>query len=236
MINLINNEFIKVKKSKLFFIDILFVISIILINKYSSGNILDLSYNLIPFVGVVISILFSGSICEEVDSGVMKYYLTKPYMRYKIYLSKLISIVIYSFVCISVIISSSLFINNSIDYKYIVSFYVNSIPILFLCNYIMYLSVSFKSQVFVSCFSILTLCFSLMFSQILFGINTKFIEYSFLPYLDFSIFKDNLLVSSINSEFGVNLSLYKGIVINIIFSFIFSIFGIYRFNKKDIKN
>ena len=159
-----------------------------IINKYT--YILESSFYLIPFVGVIISILFGGSICGEVESGTFKYYLTKPFKRYKIYLSKLFSALIYSFVCIIVIILCSLIVYGSVDFEYIYSYLINSIPLIFLCNYILFLSISFKSQVFVSCLSILTLLFSLMISQVLFGINIKFIEYSFLPYMDFSIFKD----------------------------------------------
>ena len=236
MIRLINNELNKIKKSKLLFIDILFIILLFVIDYYSEENILDLSFNLIPFLGVVICILFSGSICGEIESGTMRYYLTKPYKRYKVYLSKLIVIILYLLFSISLIIVFSLIINGSINYKYIYEYYIDSIPILFLSSFILFLSIKFKSTVLVSCICVLTLCFSLIVSQVLFGINIKLIEYTFLPYLDFSIFKDKNIVNTINSEYGVNISLIKAIIVDSISFLLFSIYGIYKFNKKDIKS
>ena len=99
MIRLINNEYNKIKKSKLLFILVLFIITIYIMNKYSSKNIIDLSYNLIPFIGVFISILYSGSVCGEVDSGSMKYYLTNHLKDIKyIYLNYYLFIYIVLFV------------------------------------------------------------------------------------------------------------------------------------------
>ena len=75
-----------------------------------------------------------------------------------------------------------------------------------------------------------------MIAQILFGIKVTFIEYTFLPYLDFSIFNDQVYLEEMNSELGVNLSLNRGLIIDFIFTLIFLVIGIYKFSKKDIKN
>ena len=236
MIRLVNNEFNKIKKSKLIFIDILFIISIVVMNNYSDKNILDLSFNLIPFLGLIISILFSSSICGEIENGTMRYYLTKPYRRYKIYLSKLFCIILYCLISISIIIVASTIINGNIDTKYVLKFFVHCIPILLMCSLILCLSTFFKSTVFVSCVSILILCFSLIISQVLFGINIKVIEYTFLPYLDFSIFNDKNIILSLNKEYGINISLIKGIIVDLVYYLILIILGILKFCKKDIKN
>ena len=236
MIKLINNELSKVKKRKIVFIELLFIITLILMNKYGKSSLSILSFNLIPFIGVVSSILFSGSICFEIESGTMRYYLTKPYKRWKIYLSKLITIILFVIISILIIVIVTTILENSFDKEYIIKYFKYSVPIIFLSSFILFLSTKYKSQVFVSCTSILTLCFSLMLSQILFGINITFIEYSFLPYLDFTIFEDPMLISDINSTLNVHLSLNKGIIIDMLSTIIFCLFGIYRFNKKDIKN
>ena len=235
MLRLVINEINKIKLSKIIFTYLLLVISLILINKYSNKNILDMSYNLIPFIGVLISILFSGSICSEIESGTMRYYLTKPFKRYKIYLSKLITIIIYVLFSYLIIIITSSLIASSLDLKYILKYLVHMIPIIFTSSFVLFLSTSFKSHVFVSCASILTLCFSLTIAQVLFGIKVNIVEYTFLPYLDFSIFNDKLLISTMNNELNTNLNIKIGILIDIVYFVLLYVLGSIKFCKKDIK-
>ena len=115
MIKLINNEFIKVKKIRILFTYILLIISLIIMDKYSDKNILDLSYNLIPFIGIITSIIYGGIINGEIDKGTFRYYLTKPYKRWKIYASKMISIIIYIVLSILIVCFTSLIINNGFE-------------------------------------------------------------------------------------------------------------------------
>lgn len=236
MIKLINNELNKIKKSKLLFVIFLFIIVIILLNRYSKDDLFNVSYNLIQFVGIVISILFSGIICSEIDNGTFRFYLTKPYNRIKIYLSKLITIVLCTLIIISVIVLTVMIIKRSYNTKYLINYYKCSIPLIFVSIYILYLSTKFKSNVFVSSITIITLSFSLILSQLLFGLNFKIIEYTFLPYLDLSLFNDKSLIIDMNKLYGINLSVNNGIIIDIIYSIILLIFGTFKFNKKDIKN
>ena len=161
MSNLIKNEIIKTRVSKIIFTYILFIISLFIINKYSDNSIYDMSYYLIPFIGIVICILFSGSICLEIENGNMRYYLTKPYKRYKVYLPQLITILLYILVCFLIIVIITSLIGKSFNIKYISKYFIHLIPILFMSSFILYLSVKIKSYVLVSTISILTLCFSL---------------------------------------------------------------------------
>ena len=110
------------------------------------------------------------------------------------------------------------------------------IPIFFTSSYMMYLSTKFKNHVFVSSVSILTLCFSLIVSQVLFGIKLNFIEYTFLPYLDYSLFNDKYLLMEMNRELSTHLSLNRAIIIDSIWYILFLVFGIIKFNKKDIRS
>ena len=87
MIRLINNEFIKIKKVKVIFTYICYIITLIILNKYSDKNILDLSYYLIPVIGVIVSILYGGIISSEKENGSFRYYLTKINSKYTIYIS-----------------------------------------------------------------------------------------------------------------------------------------------------
>lgn len=235
MIRLINNEFIKIKKSKIIFTEVCYIITLLMLNKYSDKNILDLSYYLIPIIGVIVSILYGGIISSEKENGSFRYYLTKPYKRYKIYIAKLLCIMIYITISLLVVIIVSSLLGSFSKY-YLIKFTKYSIPIYFIGFYVLYLSTIFKSQTFIASLSIVTLTFSLIFSEILFGIKFNIIEYTFLPYLDFSLFNDSVLVNETNKELGLHLSLNRGIIIDIIYMIILYILGNYKFNKKDIKS
>lgn len=235
MINLIINEIKKTRLSKIIITYILVVISLLLINNYSTKSIFDMSFNLIPFIGIFVSLLFSGSICFEIENGSMKYYLTKPYKRYKVYLSKLITILLYVIISYLIIIITTSLIGSSFNYRYYLKYLIHMIPIIFLSSFILFLSTSFKSHVFVSSVSILTLCFSLTISQVLFGLKFNIIEYTFLPYLDYSIFNDKLLIINMNRELNTNINLKMGVFLDILYFFVLLVLGLIKFKKKDIK-
>ena len=207
MIKLINNEFSKIKRSKIIFTWFLLIITLILMNKYSDRSIYDLSFILIPFIGIIVCIMYSGTICKEIENGTLRFYLTKPYKRWKVYLSKVLSMIIDIILTITIICVVSSIIGDYLDFHYIGKFFVYSIPVLFIGIFCICLSVIFKSSVFVSCFSILTLCFSLILSQTLFGFSINFIEYTFLPYLDFNIFLDKINIIYTNSTYDINLNI-----------------------------
>lgn len=236
MIRLIKNEFKKVKKSKLFFSQILLVISLILINKYSKQNILKLSFNLIPFIGVFLCIFYGGTISGEIENGSFRFYLTKPFKRWKILLSKYLCMFIYVIVTIIIIILCSLIINNKIDYNYLINFMKHCFPLFFMISFVIYLSCKFKNQSVCVGLSILILAFSLIISQLFFGFNINIVEYTFLPYLDFSIFDDPLVLNKMNNDLNINLSMNKGIIIDTIYMILFYILANRKFIKKDIKN
>ena len=236
MVKLINNEFIKVKKSKLIFTQIIYLLAVYIMYRVSDKSITDIVFNLIPFIGIVVCIIYGGTISKEKESGSFRYYLTKPVKRWKIYLSKIISIIIYILVSITLIIIFTCMLSGNFDTNFIYKYYIYSVPIIFIGFFVLYLSTIFKSQVFSSCTSIVVLSFSLIIAQVLFGIKLTFVEYTFMPYLDYSLFNDEIVLQSINNELQVNLSLNRGILIDIIYMIIFYIIGSYKFIKKDIKS
>ncbi len=235
MIKLINNEFNKIKKSKLFFSQILFILSLFIMKKVSDNDLLSLSYNLIPFIGVIVSIFFGGIISSEIENGTFRQYLTKPVKRYKIYLSKLISIFIYITLTIILIILFTFLLSKTISLRHIIKYFVYSIPVYFIGVFTLYLSTKFKSVSLCVGISIFTLSFSLIISQLFFGINVNIIEYTVLPYLDFSLFNDKIVLNNMNNELGINLNIYRGIIIDLATMFILYFLGNRKFIKKDIK-
>ncbi|MBR4178768.1 MAG: ABC transporter permease subunit [Bacilli bacterium] len=235
MIGLINNEFNKVKKIRLIFSQILIIISIYVMYRVSDKDIYELVFNIIPIIGIFVSIFFSGSICGELERGNLRYYLTKPVKRWKIYLSKLICIYIYIHISLLFVIITCCILKKNIDGLFIGKYMTYSIPIFFIGIFVLYLSTKFKSQSLCTGVSIFLFSFSLIISQVLFGIKFNIIEYTFFPYLDFSLFDDLGVLKNMNNELGIHLSMKRGIIIDIIYGVLLYIRGNFLFIKKDIR-
>ena len=84
MLNLIRNEFIKMGLFKIIFPFILFLFVIIMEYYFKEVIIYQDIVSLIPYIGIVLCIMFSGLISNEIESGTFKYYLTKSKPRRKI--------------------------------------------------------------------------------------------------------------------------------------------------------
>ena len=54
--------------------------------------------------------------------------------------------------------------------------------------------------------------------------------------MDFTLFDDSETLKLLNQTYKINLSVKKGIIINLISTIIFYKIGEFIFNKKDIKN
>lgn len=243
MIKLIKNEFLKLSFIKLLFVLIVLFTSIFLIvyvNK-SSINVFETSIYLIPFLGLFIVILFGGIISNEFTNGTIRMYLTKPVKRYKIYLSKLLTIFIVIilllvFIIFVYFILLKIYEIEDINIGQVKKLFIYSIPLFFTAIVVLSISTLTKSTSASVGISLFLLLFSGIISQIFFGINMNFIEYTFLPYMDFTIFENINDIKIMNAELGIHLSINRGAVILLIYSFVFYIISNYIFVKADIKN
>lgn len=235
MIKLINNEFNKIGKYKILLSQILFLMIIYIIKE--SGNSLEkYIFGLISFIGIICSMFFGGIISNEIENGTLRFYLTKPVKRWKIYLSKLLCIIIYLILIIGFIVGTYFLIEGKFDYNFLVKFIKYCVPLFLMSSIILLLSSIFKSTSIVVGISIFILCFGLVCSQLLFDVNFNYIQYTFLPYLDYSIFDDINVLNEFNSLYSINLNINSALIIDILYMFIFYIIGTIYFNKKDIKN
>lgn len=236
MIRLINNELIKVGKWKILLSNLLFLTIILIIVKTSDSNIIDTSYRLIPFIGILMCIIFGGTISQEIENGTLRYYLTKPIKRWKIYLSKLITMHIFLIIVLSFIIIVYLIILKRIDKEFIILFIKESSSLFVLSSLILFISTIFRNTSISVGISIFIIAFSSIIAQILFGLELNFFQYTFLPYMDFNIISDKASLDIMNKELGINLSINRGVIINMIYTFVIYLIGNYIFIKKDIKS
>ena len=77
--------------------------------------------------------------------------------------------------------------------------------------------------------------FGVSIFQLLLSYDIDFILYTFIPYLDFSIFND-LSYLDINEVFNVFISIRNGIIIDVVYFLILYFIGNFIFIKKDISN
>ena len=235
MINLILSEIKKVGIIKILLSFIIFLIVIIMIYEFSD-DMKNTIFSLIPFVGIMTSILFSGIISGEIESGTFRFYLTKPVSRKKIYQSKLITIMIYTIGLLTFIFYIYKVLCQNIDKEYFVKFVKYSSSLLISNCLIIFFSTMFRNTSVSVGISISLLTFGMLITQLLLDINFNIIQYTFLPYLDFSLFNDMKALEAMNKIYDINLSINKGIAINIIYSYLIYALGMNIFTKKDIRN
>lgn len=234
MINLIKNEFIKLGKVKFIGSHLVFLVSII-IYYYVNKKVIteDFILSLIPFIGVVLSITFCSIMSSEYTKGTFRIYLTKPVKRTKIYISKLLTIFLTLFSILLHNLTIYALFTQSISVNFTTKYISYSHSLVLISVIIIMLSTIIKSSSLISGIIILLLTFGFALFELLTLTNLKFLEYTFLPYLDLNMLSK---IDMINDSLNTSLSLKKSIFVVLFYSVLFFIIGIITFNKKDIKN
>ncbi len=236
MINLIKNEIYKVKPGKIVLSWIILILLFFIFIKFVKKSAFVLSFNLIPFVGIFEILFFSGIISDEIDRGTFRFYLTKPVSRHRIYVSKMALIIGYSYISVLIIIIFTSIFEAKIDIFYVSKYLTYSIPIFTISGQILYFSSKIRSKSFTICFCILLFSFSLLITQFLLNMDLKFIIFTPLPYLDFSIFENPENLEVLNKTYDINLNLKSGVLLDTVYMTLFYLLGLKSFVKKDIKN
>lgn len=226
-------------------------------NNLKIKTILEKSFVVSLFVMLIVSIVGGSIISYEYNKGSIKMLLTKPVKRSKILFSKFITVNLINFILLlTIIISMTLFVcvisdinifdtkeviivNDSIKiinyYLYFLKqFFINSLPIFFIGNFSLMLSALTLNTALSVGLSVFISITAGTITQFLLLFKLKFIEFTFLPYLDFTIFKNYFDIINLNIMYGVNLNLISGIIILIIYSIIFYLLS-YFFINRDVK-
>lgn len=229
MIKLIKNEFIKLGLFRILLSIFIFIISSLILYKLDYPK--DRIYNFIPFIGIFMSIYFSGTINGEIEEGTFRYYLTKPYKRWKIYLSKLLTIILFMILNSIIILLMYYLLYKDIN---IIKYIKYLTPLILISGLIIFNSTIINSPSICIGINIFLIIFSILLVQILFGLELNIFEYTFLPYLDFSIFDDINSINLTNIEFNTHLNIKSGIILDLSYFMLFFVGGLLLFNEKDI--
>ena len=220
------------------------------------SKIMDNGVTLLIFTSIIIIIISSSILGNEIKKKSIKELLTKPYKRSKILTSKFLTIYIIIFlitlyIFITYILFSYIMTKTNIftlkDYiiykndiksipfiiKYLFTFMINSIPMYFLSTFTVFLTTFIKNQkIIIPLNSVLFIMSPVIFNFFL-NMKFKYIIYTFIPYLDFSIFKDIYSIYLLNVEYNLNFNMFIGTTVLLIYSLLFILISIKMFNKKD---
>lgn len=222
-----------------------------------SKNTLEYTFTLVMFLALIIIIISGQMMSKEYSKKTINRILLLPYKRYKLFHSKLITLLIICFVyCILLLLmmflftlvfngSSELFtpslevINNKVkEVSYLMLFlkqyFILLIPILFIIILAYSLSTITKNTAVSVSVSLFINISALVLATFLLSINVSLVEYTFLPYLDFTIFNDKLNIVNFNIENNCNLSILKATCILLIYAIIIYIPTTFIFTKKDV--
>lgn len=202
----------------------------------------------------IIYIVFS-SFSYDVNYGTNKYVFMSSQGRCKIFLSKIIALIIialfimvymslFSLVVSSLIGKSSFiylskyvyfnnkFIKMPLVIYHLLKCFIYMIPLVFLIVLTSFVSILFNGNIFGCILLIMLNLMSTTILDFLLGKGIIFVSYSFLPYLDFSYFSNsNYLL--VNALFNVNLELYIGVIILFIYLIVFYFVSLMLY-KRDI--
>lgn len=228
------------------------------VKKDTKFYILDDVIKLQVFLSILGIIIGSSIFYSEYNSGIIKYTMTKGISRTKVFISYLFTLIylilllnfilFFTSIIFYILISgnlSILFFKTPIYTSKII--YINYLFLLFLKLHLYLLPIIFLSTI--SYFITVCTCnnlygiicslflnvFGLLIVKWFLGFKFRIISYTFLPYLDFTVFNNLLDVIDFNIYYGVNLNIISGIIYIFIMFVILFILSLNVFIKKDIK-
>lgn len=196
-------------------------------------------YALILIINVILIVKSSNIYYVEENKKTLKLMINEN-KRSKIIYSKMIIVLInillyYTLMLVILIIFLKINNINNFDLSnFIKDYAVISVPSIFVSYTSFFLSIIFSSNIFP-----ITICtFFLLLSTVIFekmmNLGLKIFEYTFLPYLDFSIFINENTINSINEAYSINLSLRNGLIILTISLIVLYFIGMYKFERKNV--
>lgn len=218
---------------------------------------LSVSHIILTFLSLYIVILSSKSFGYEYEKNTIKWVMLNNKKKI-IFFSKIISLIIISIMLMLLVYLTNLVIVNLMYDVNILDLNVllinkgrvieKSLLIVHSCEYLklffpqilliilsVVLGLLFKSSVASSAISIFILLSGSLITELFVKLKLKVISYTFLPYLDFSIFQDRIGLCLYNIENAVNITQKNGVIIIIISSILLMIIGSLIFEKRELK-
>lgn len=213
-------------------------------------------YGVIYFIiGLIMIFITFNNLNYDFISGTLKYIFMSNKSKIKILLSKIISLIIItiSMLLITLIISLTItsiinnenilfmskiiylnnkFINLPLIYYELIKCFIYLMPIIFLIILTLFICILVKGNNYGLISVILIYLFGTTLTSKLINNGINIVEYTPLPYLDFTYFSDISYILN-NIIYNINITINKGIIVFIIYSFILLCTSI-KLLKRDI--
>lgn len=227
----------------------------------SARGIVDKSYDIFVMISGILAIIIAGSIVSaEFSKGTIRLLLIRPVSRFKILLSKLLSVFLIGYIVllVSVLLNtiSSGFVygfnslstdvlsitgENIIQTNYFVymipKMLLSSVSLIFVISMAFMLSTVVKNTaVSVGLTSILFLG-SMPITMILANLKLGAVTQYILAYVNLPMFKISpFMAEMLKTQYGITLSIETGAIQLLICSAVFIVLSFISFMKSDIKN
>lgn len=215
------------------------------------------SYIILIIVSLYIISISSKSIGYEYEIKTIKNMLIKN-KKSDIIFSKLISLIIISFIIYllvyltnmitisiynnynvfdltNIVYKNAKFIKESFIIKHTCEYFMYFIPNIMVICLSLFISLLFKSSIIATIVSMFLTISSSFITDLMLGLNIKLISYTFLPYMDYSIFSNMENIYLYNMENGINLDPSIGVVILFITSLICIVSSLIIIYKREYK-
>ena len=229
--------------------------------KLDARKSIDATYVIfINIVAIITIIIASSIVSSEFSKGTIRLLMIRPASRWKILLSKLISLFIISLVLLTAsitlvtIVSGFIYgfnglatpvlsINNGIisEQNYFVSMLPKlafaSISIIFVTSFAFILSTVFKNTALAVALPVAAFSGCSIVTMLMANLNQSWIAKTFIPYINLSSFiKEGGFMSMLQDQFNLALNSTMGSVQLIILSIVFIAISFIVFTKKDVTN
>lgn len=218
--------------------------------------LLSYSHNFVFLVGILVVFISYHSLSYDFQNSTLRYLFMSKYDRKKILFSKIISFIILSFILLLILVVTMFLTTTLLTHEnvftlktiifeggsfrsvlYIYEFFKSClmflVPFVFVIFLSMFLCVLFKGNSFGLILGIVLYLSSLLFTQILLNYGYNFVQYTFLPYIDFTYYVDKVNASFNNIIYNINLC-YKNAFLVLGFYSTCFLYLIFKLMKRDI--
>lgn len=246
--NLISNEIIKND----------YILDNDYVERKDIKSYLSASYIMVVFLSIYTILISSSSFGKEYDRNTIKLLLLNSRSKKHSVISKfialllvigVISIIIFCVNYITatiishenilkitdIIVKEGKVLEKPIIIEHICEYLKLVFPQLLLIILSLFLGFLFKSSTVSGIISLFLLLSSTFITELFIKMKLRFITFTFIPYMDFSIFQNKFNLILYNIENNINLGIKNGVIIIIITSIILLILSNVLFRKREFK-
>ena len=204
-----------------------------------SQSILEKSTALFYLLGIIVIFNSFHSISYDLKSKTIRYMFQSSHKRETILLSKVITqmllTILYMIIITLTMLTTTYLLTlepfSIFKYLCLISKYI--IPLLFMNIFTFTLCLITNASNLTTFISIIVYLFSLTFTNMLLSRGYTLVEYTFLPYLDYTFFEDIASILETNLIYNTSITAHSGLIVCLLYSIAFIIIDL-KIIKKDM--